>query len=70
MIFLIYEYQISIQLRIRNTHTNLVSEVSSDTIVFGQFKVYAVKFGQVKPQSHLHGFGPGRATVHPDLASR
>ena len=24
----------------------------------------------VKPQSHIHGFGPGRATVHPDLASR
>ena len=23
-----------------------------------------------KPQSHIHGFGPGRATVHPDLASR
>ena len=19
-----------------------------------------------KPQSHIHGFGPGRATVHPD----
>ena len=25
---------------------------------------------EVKPQSHIHGFGPGRATVHPDLASR
>ena len=25
---------------------------------------------QLKPQSHIHGFGPGRATVHPDLASR
>ena len=24
----------------------------------------------LKPQSHIHGFGPGRATVHPDLASR
>ena len=24
----------------------------------------------VKPQLHIHGFGPGRATVHPDLASR
>ena len=23
----------------------------------------------VKPQSHIHDFGPGRATVHPDLAS-
>ena len=22
------------------------------------------------PQSHIHDFGPGRATVHPDLASR
>ena len=26
--------------------------------------------GTLKPQSHIHGFGPGRATVHPDLASR
>ena len=24
----------------------------------------------VKPQSHIHGFGPGRATVHPDLSNR
>ena len=24
----------------------------------------------IKPQSHIHDFGPGRATVHPDLASR
>ena len=24
----------------------------------------------LKPQSHIHGFGPNRATVHPDLASR
>ena len=24
----------------------------------------------LKPQSHIHDFGPGRATVHPDLASR
>ena len=24
---------------------------------------------QVKPQSHIHDFGPGRATVYPDLAS-
>ena len=24
----------------------------------------------VKPQSHIHDFGPGRATVHPELASR
>ena len=23
-----------------------------------------------KPQSHIHDFGPGRATVNPDLASR
>ena len=24
----------------------------------------------VKPQSHIHGFDPGRATVHPDLSNR
>ena len=24
----------------------------------------------LKPQSHIHDFCPGRATVHPDLASR
>ena len=24
----------------------------------------------VKPQLHIHGFGPGRATVHPDLSNR
>ena len=23
-----------------------------------------------KPQSHIHGFGPGRATVHSDLSNR
>ena len=23
----------------------------------------------LKPQSHIHSFGPGRAMVHPDLAS-
>ena len=23
-----------------------------------------------KTQSHIHGFGPGRATVHPDLSNR
>ena len=27
-------------------------------------------FWQLKPQSHIHGFGPGRATVNPELASR
>ena len=25
---------------------------------------------ELKPQSHIHDFGPGRAAVHPDLASR
>ena len=25
---------------------------------------------EVKPQSRIHDFGPGRATVHPNLASR
>ena len=24
----------------------------------------------LQPQSHIHDFGPGRATVHSDLASR
>ena len=24
----------------------------------------------LKPQSHIHDFGPGRATVHPELSSR
>ena len=24
----------------------------------------------LKPQLHIHGFGPGRATVHPDLSNR
>ena len=24
----------------------------------------------VKPQLHIHGFGSGRATVHPDLSNR
>ena len=24
----------------------------------------------LKPQSHIHDFGPGRATVNPDLANR
>ena len=24
----------------------------------------------IKPQSHIQDFGPGRAKVHPDLASR
>ena len=30
----------------------------------------AVVCFEIKPQLHIHGFGPGRATVHPDLASR
>ena len=28
------------------------------------------KLVKLKPQLHIHGFCPGRATVHPDLASR
>ena len=28
------------------------------------------KFIFLKPQLHIHGFGPGRATVHPDLSNR
>ena len=24
----------------------------------------------LKSQSHIHDFGPGRATVHPDLSNR
>ena len=24
----------------------------------------------IKPQSHIPGFGPGRAKVHPDLSNR
>ena len=27
-------------------------------------------FLNIKSQSHVHGFGPGRATVHPDLSNR
>ena len=34
------------------------------------FFVIFCHFVALKPQSHIHGFGPGRATVHPDLASR
>ena len=30
----------------------------------------AVSYLYVKSQSHIHDFRPGRATVHPDLASR
>ena len=30
--------------------------------------LFALIWG-LKPQSHIHDFGPGRATVHPDLAS-
>ena len=26
--------------------------------------------GGIKPRSHIHNFGPGRATVHHDLAGR
>ena len=37
---------------------------------FGITQVADADCQQVKPQSHIHGFGPGRATVHPDLASR
>ena len=31
---------------------------------------YVLQVAYVKPQSHIHDFGPGRATVHPDLASQ
>ena len=27
-------------------------------------------FRPIKPQLHIHGFGQGRATVHPDLSNR
>ena len=29
-----------------------------------------LKAQSVKPQSHIHGFGPGRATVHPELVGK
>ena len=29
-----------------------------------------VSYSYLKPQSHIHGFCPGRATVHPDLSNR
>ena len=39
--------------------------------VFSQQGTYVTNTGSnLKPQSHIHDFGPGRATVHPDLASR
>ena len=39
--------------------------VASDVLVYGLALDHLGK-----PQSHIHDFGPGRATVRPDLASR
>ena len=39
----------------------------NDTLSF-QINVSIVM--NLKPQSHIHGFGPGRATVHPNLSNR
>ena len=36
-------------------------------IVFNMLVLDTTVF--LKPQSHIHGFGPGRATVHPDLSN-
>ena len=36
----------------------------------GVASVHSQVFMTQKLQSHIHDFGPGRATVHPDLASR
>ena len=33
---------------------------------FPKLTIYA----GLKPQLHIHGFGPDRATVHPDLPNR
>ena len=33
-------------------------------------QIYPAQTVNLKPQLHIHGFCPGRATVHPDLASR
>ena len=37
---------------------------------FVAFSKYPKSVILVKPQLHIHGFGPGRATVHPDLSNR
>ena len=38
---------------------------------YSKKKVEEVSFSKnLKPQSHIHDFGPGRATLHPELASR
>ena len=37
------------------------------TVIMVHYISLAVFF---KPQLHIHGFGPGRATVHPDLSNR
>ena len=35
-----------------------------------QCMMWILHFTFVKSQSHIHDFGPGRATVHPDLSNR
>ena len=37
--------------------------------VFG-ISVQVLQKQGFKPQSHIHDFGPGRATIHPDLSNR
>ena len=51
-----------------------LNSISSNFIKLRHFSVFHQIAGtllqDLKPQSHIHGFGPGRATVHPDLSNR
>ena len=48
----------------------LTRQINENIITFYIILTSADQTAYLKPQSHIHGFGPGRATVHPDLASR
>ena len=53
------------------THRNKKTEENCVNLKRNLNRLYDVgQIRGVKPQSHIHGFGPGRATVHPDLSNR
>ena len=51
--------------------SSLDSGIQTDMVVLDFLKAFdRVPHQCLKLQLHIHGFGPGRAMVHPDLASR
>ena len=53
-------------------HVEVTPDIDLDSIYVMCFRKNKKKKynGSLKPQLHIHDFGHGRATTHPDLSSR